>query len=490
MKNIIFLLAALSIFSCSSQQGNRWLASSSNPVEAMMSPTKGKEAFERIYTLIREAKKDINITIYSWSDKGLSAVLKEVMDREDPPILRVVMKKGVFEKQADLIAELEKKGAMFKKAKIELHEKFVLVDDNQLLNSSANMSGGAKYKYNENFVFFDARGEAKNSDVVSLIKDFRQEFAVIWNSAHDYVTPGEKTVADVLNHRIKRANKYTALKNLSLLSTSMNYKIGPARKKDFEKGSVIGLKRLPNKAKQIWMVKDALIKAIRKAKSSILININHFNIREISDELIKAVKRGIEVKFVVDSQEFRVFLNNREMTPQFVKDYLALETGKDIPVRIKFYSFYPHHSRWYLNHHKYMLVDHGTESAFLLTGSYNYSKTAEHSKFDNQVVFKGKEYTHIYDAFKAEFDYLWDLERTTTDTARMKNTKYLLKVVKGKLPIHTKKPFSLKWEEATKLLRTLQKKFPASKKFYKFKQCSHFEVDSGDYFKPDGSICE
>ncbi|MDA9793381.1 phospholipase D-like domain-containing protein, partial [Bacteriovoracaceae bacterium] len=434
MKLTLIFTLLLVLASCSTDSTRSIASLSGGYVKAMMSPRQGVKAFDKMYELIKEAKTDVNITIYSWSDTGLTKALHETLDREDAPIVRIVMKKDVFVKQAKVVAELEAKGAMFKRAKIELHEKFVLVDGVRLLNSSANMSGGAKHKYSENFVFFDAEGASKNSDIVSLLRDFKQEFAVIWNSGHDYITPDEIKVADVLNHKTKRANKYTALKNLSLLSSSMNYQIKAPSQRDFDKGSVIGLKRLPNKKDQIWMVKDSLVKAIKMAKKNVFVNINHFNIREISDELINAIERGIDVKLMVDSQEFKTYLNNREMTPQFVKDFQLLKGKKEsIPVRVKFYSFQPHYKNWSLNHHKYMLVDYNTDNTFLLSGSYNFSKTAEHAKFDNQIVFKGKSHQHIYDAFAEEFEYLWSLERSEDDKVSKNNWNYLMTPVKGRL---------------------------------------------------------
>jgi phosphatidylserine/phosphatidylglycerophosphate/cardiolipin synthase-like enzyme len=497
MQKSIFVVLLLSlVYSCSSHNSKRNLASSfgNQNVQAYMSPQQGKEAFAKMYNIIKDAKNDVNITIYSWSDSGLSKALHYALDKKNPPKVRVVMKRDVFKKHLNDIAELEAKGAMFKKAKIQLHEKFVLADSTYLVNSSANMSGGAKTKYSENFVFFNAEDAQRNSDLYSIIRDFKQEFAIIWNSAHDHITENEKFVADVLNHKEKKSNKYTALKNLSLLSTSMNYKVSKPASRDFKKGSIIGLKRKPNKKNQTWIVKDSIIKAIGMAKHSIHLNINHFNLKEISDALIEATKRGVDVKLVVDSQEYKTFLNNKEMTPQFVEDWYK-EYGKtnEVPVRIKFYSFVPHFSSWSLNHHKYIMIDYNSKpgnGTFLLTGSYNYSKTAEHSKFDNQVVFKSSEYQHIYDAFFEEFDYLWSQGRTAKDKPNAKLVKYFKTAKNSLIPLHSSKPFSLTWKEATSLKREIAKKFPKSKTFYKFKHCQYYHVKKDIFVTRDGkSAC-
>jgi phosphatidylserine/phosphatidylglycerophosphate/cardiolipin synthase-like enzyme len=490
MTKILFLILSFILISCSLTTDKRKVASDGNSdnIEVYMSPTQGKEAFEKMYDMIKEAEESVNVTVYSWSDSGFTKALRATLLKENPPTVRVVMKKSLFVKQKKTIEELEKLGAMFKSAKVELHEKFILADGKKLVNSSANMSGGAKNKYSENFIFFDNDGERNSSDITTIIKEFEKEFAIIWNSAHDFITDGEIQSADVLNHK-KTLRKRKRLRNIKLYSSSMNYTITAPRKRDFDKGSVIGLKRKPNKKNQIWTVKDQIIKAINEAKTNIFLNINHFNLKEISDALIEAVKRGVDVKLAVDSQEFKMFLNNREMTPQFVKDFVKLK-GKEaeIPVRVKFYSFVPHHSSWSLNHHKSILIDYdpsGSSDTLLLTGSYNYSKTAEHSKFDNQVRIKGDAYQKVHDAFYDEFMYLWNLERNSQDQPKKKNLDFFKVAKKNLIPLHSNIPFSLSWKEAVRLNNEIFKLHPESKFFYKSKQCQYFNTKSKIYLKRD-----
>lgn len=503
---ILFLISACSSIG-NKPNDNRKLASSEQQenIEVLMSPTQGKKAFKRMYNMIREAKESVSVTVYSWSDSGFTKALKETLKKENPPIVRVALKKSLFKKQQKNIEELERLGAMFKSAKIELHEKFIIADGQELVNSSANMSGGAKNKYSENFIFFKTdKDETKTSDIKSIIQEFEKEFAIIWNSAHDYITEGELHSADVLNlKQFIPERKQKKEQRIKLYSSSMNYKVSAPRKRDFAKGSVIGLKRIPNKKNQIWTVKDQILKAIKEAKKNIFLNINHFNLREISDALIEAVKRGVDVKLAVDSQEFKTFLNNKEMTPQFVKDFVALKGQEEsIPVRVKFYSFVPHHSSWSLNHHKSILIDyeplgdlkkdpHPPLNTVLLTGSYNYSKTAEHSKFDNQVRIKGKEYQFVYDAFHREFMYLWSLNRTNEDTPHKKNLDYFRVPKKDLIPLHSNVPFSLTWKEAKNLKNEIFKLYPESRTFYKFKHCMYFNTKSKTFFARNRrSICK
>ncbi len=494
MKHLLYLgFLTLLIASCSSTNDRSYASKdSNNPIEVYMSPTQGKEAFEKMYNMIKTAKKEVSVTVYSWSDTAFTKALRESLSQKNPPIVRVVIKKDLYAKQVKAITELEKMGAMFKSAKIQLHEKFVLVDGIKLVNSSANMSNGAKYKYSENFVFFDGLKQPKGSDIAHTLNQFKKEFSIIWNSAHDIKTQGEVRSAGHLQFSETETKTDS---DIIFYSSSMNYKVTTPNKRDKAKGSTIGLKRIPNKKNQIWTVKDALIKTIRSAKKNILLNINHFNIREISDELIEAVKRGVDVKLAVDAQEFKTYINNKEMTPQFVSDYVALKGSKaEIPVRVKFYSFVPHFSSWSLNHHKYIMIDYdqdNPEQTKLLTGSYNYSKTAEHSKFDNQVLFQGKKYAEVFDAFFDEFDYLWKLERTSDDKPKQASVDYFLKPKKGFLPLHSGRSVSLTWKEAKKLKQDITRAYPDAKTFYKFKHCYFFNVKEKVFYNQNKkTVCK
>jgi phosphatidylserine/phosphatidylglycerophosphate/cardiolipin synthase-like enzyme len=488
MTNFLLLAVCLVFLSCALTTDKRELASNteSESIEVYMSPTQGKEAFEKMYDMIKEAKDSVNVTVYSWSDAGFTKALRSTLSKNNPPIVRVVLKKSLFTKHKKTIEELEKMGAMFKSAKIELHEKFIIADGEKLVNSSANMSGGAKNKYSENFIFFNKKDESNKSDITVILQEFEKEFALIWNSAHDYITEEEIQSADVLNHK-NTARKRKKDSHIKLFSSSMNYKVSAPRRRDFDKGSVIGLQRIPNKKNQIWTVKDQILEAINKAEKNIFLNINHFNLRDISDALIQAIERGVDVKLAVDSQEFKTFLNNKEMTPQFVQDFVKLKGEQiAIPVRIKFYSFVPHHSSWSLNHHKAILVDYdkrGDLNTTLLTGSYNYSKTAEHSKFDNQVRFKSEKYQEVYDAFYNEFMYLWSLERDDKDKPKKKMLDFFKIARNNLIPLHSNIPFSLTWEEAVKLKSDIFKLHPESRFFYKHKQCQYFNTKTKVFLK-------
>ena len=76
-------------------------------------------------------------------------------------------------------------------------------------------------------------------------------------------------------------------------------------------------------------------------------------------------------------------------------------------VRYKFYSMVMYHPLSQLQHHKFMIVD----GKHLVTGSYNWSDTAEWSNYENIVVFWGRKPKPIIEEFQKEFDKLWDMNR-------------------------------------------------------------------------------
>ena len=104
------------------------------------SPNEGSEAFEIIYRKVKTAKKSVYATIYSWSDKGITDSFKEAL--EQGVEVKIILHPSLAKKSRikKVAKELEDLGADLKIAKMNMHEKFVLVDNTFVVNSSANMS--------------------------------------------------------------------------------------------------------------------------------------------------------------------------------------------------------------------------------------------------------------------------------------------------------------------------------------------------------------
>jgi phosphatidylserine/phosphatidylglycerophosphate/cardiolipin synthase-like enzyme len=324
-----------------------------------------------------------------------------------------------------------------------MHEKFALIDGEYLVNSSANMSGGAKTKYSENFVFTNGPEH--------LLANFDNEFAVLWNSSKDVLSHPKDVVEDRLPY--DDSKHQTRGTEVTLYSSSMNYDYVNNSAAASQEGKFIKLVAKGG-GKGPYTVRDAIISAIRGARKSIHCSFNHFNMLEISQALVEAAKRGVDVKLTVDNQEFRERWSDRgiEMTPYFYENWKKLpgNSNKTAPVRVKFYSHSPNPAMWYLNHHKFFVVDAGQSNAVLFTGSYNLSETAEHNQFDNMVAYAGSKYSKLHTEFIDEFNKLWNLERTN-DKPNASAIGYFTTITNGSLPIHSTKPVSLTFEEAIKL---------------------------------------
>ncbi|PIK14299.1 phosphatidylserine/phosphatidylglycerophosphate/cardiolipin synthase family protein [Halobacteriovorax sp. JY17] len=442
------------------------------------SPNQGDEAFEIIYEKVKSSKNFVYATIYSWSDKGITDSFKEALEKGVE--VKIVLHPSLAKKASiqKIAKELEELGADLKIAKMNMHEKFVLIDDNFVVNSSANMSGGAKTKYSENFIYHSNESiEGK-----ALLVQFKKEFIILWNSAKDIFTKGE-TIAEKLP--LETLQNLPESSDVTLYSSSMNFKVteNKVTSSAYKQGKYYTLSRNGGVKNQTWLVRDAILKNIKAAKMNIYLSLNHFNIRDISDALIDAVKRGVEVKLAVDNQEFKTRINNKEMTPQFVSDWKKIEgnSKKTAPVRVKYYSHLPSPRYWLLNHHKFILIDYDQENldgTTLISGSYNLSKTAEHNQFDNMVVYKTIRNERIFKSFMKEFNSLWSWNRDSKDLPKEEFINQFTDLKDDtSVSLHMKEAISLNWDEVLKLRRKVSSFAKGIfKGLYSHKDCLYYDI--------------
>jgi phosphatidylserine/phosphatidylglycerophosphate/cardiolipin synthase-like enzyme len=468
--------------------------------EAMFSPYEGEKAFNRIYNNIKSAKETAHITIYSWSDSGVTKAMESLLKHNPKIKLRVVLHRPLAKKDSTLtkVAKLESLGAMFKMAKMNMHEKFVLIDSQKFVNTSANMSGGAKKRYAEDFIFIDSEGELDNE---KLIKSFEKEFSVLWNTSEDIVTEGELQKADVLELDLNTPNLAKEQDPMTLHSSSMNFNLkrNKLTSADFKKGKIVKMiKRKLENGDKPFVVSTALINAIDNAEEQILLSLNHFNLYSVSQALIRAVERGIEIKLAVDNQEFKTNIRDEgrksiEMTPRFVRDFKKLKgnKNKEAPVRVKFYSHAPHHSSWFLNHHKYVVIDANGKSPILLAGSFNISKNAEFNQFDNYVEYKGIDYIELIQDYAANHKAIWGMNRNHKDNPNKEATSYFKKIYKNSyIRIHAQAPdnaVSLTWSEAISLKKEMGKIAPGLfRGLFQNKACTYYDFKKKTFFGGNG----
>lgn len=485
------LICSIILFSCSQQQLKyepaRIPQSDKTGVDVLMCPVDGERAFVRIYDKIAAARDYVYVTIYSWSDSGLDQAITKALGNKAK--VRVILHPDLktSKKIVEVVPKLEGLGAEFKFAAINMHEKFVLVDDKILINTSANFSTGAKNKYSENVVFhLNEENVDKKEDIAALVSAFKNEFAILWNTGKDIQTNSEKN-----SSKISEMNSvhYPEIdRDIALFSSSMNweYKENSPSSAGYRIGKYysLGKKNYKNTDKQLWTVRDVILKSISEAKKSIYLSLNHFNIKEISDSLIEALGRGIDVRLTVDNQEYKSRPNNVEMTPQFVADWKKLKGKVSPPVRVKYYSHEPSPAFWLLNHHKFILIDYEVENeTVLLSGSYNLSETAEQNQFDNLIRYQSETYRDLYKNFYKEFVQQWSWNRSQEVPSRSVLEKFT-KIVNGNsIIIHNDEAVSLSWEEVQQLRSEVSKMAPEIfKGLSKNRDCRFYDFAKKSYW--------
>ena len=140
---------------------------------------------------------------------------------------------------------------------------------------------------------------------------------------------------------------------------------------------------------------------INRTESSLKIATAHFRRPDFYQAIIDAHERGVKVEMVSDQQEFsssRTRCHSSEIDLKRLDECLS-EQGID--VRWKTYE-----TNWYYRtakqmHLKYIISD----DSEVLTGSFNYSFTAEVSKMETLVRLKGDEAKPYLENFKKVFDF-------------------------------------------------------------------------------------
>lgn len=334
--------------------------------EAYFSPNGGGAA--AVARHVAAADETIDVAMYSISTGAERPIMKALADAVDRGVrVRLILDDGHLDNRdkADDLAEI---GVHVYSVTKTLHEKFALIDarrpGRKLINGSANWSHGAEHTYSENTVVF-------GDGYYHLVWQFQQEFDHLLAEARP-LSPGaadEQAPSDLFRpwwrFRYDRA-----------VFTRHNH--GPG-----DPGGGV--------------VTETLIEAMEGARESILIDVAHFDRRPLADALIAVHRERPELRV-------EVLLDQGELG--WGGQSWRLEWA-GIDVRYKTYSLAYHHPQSQLMHHKTLIVDGET----LVTGSFNWSQTAEFSNYENVVVLTGRKNRSLVRAFVAEHERLWDMGR-------------------------------------------------------------------------------
>ena len=116
-------------------------------------------------------------------------------------------------------------------------------------------------------------------------------------------------------------------------------------------------------------VTDAIIKEVDSAKSEVLVQAYYFTSAPIGKALIDALKRGIRVEVILDRSQVKP-------DGQYCPAKFFFDAG--IPVYID--------SAHQIAHNKIMIIDRAT----VITGSFNFTRTAEEKNAENLLVIPSK----------------------------------------------------------------------------------------------------
>jgi phosphatidylserine/phosphatidylglycerophosphate/cardiolipin synthase-like enzyme len=261
-----------------------------------------------------------------------------------------------------------------------MHHKFAVVDRKVLINGSGNWSRGAAERYSENTAFF--RNDRR------LVWRFLREFYFLW-----YTLPREG----------KAESFDEAL--LPVAQPDVNFFVS-RKVRHSTKRAVEAYFTSENTTWTDYTCADKIVEEMRAAKKQILVMVNHFNMRRIGSALIQINNERNKNADPSDDVQIKVLMDLGEYDATAISQSDELEKA-GIECRYKFYSLSFYYRQAQFMHHKVLITD----SERVVTGSYNWSRTAEHKNYENITVHQGPSQQALVAKMKGEFERLWDLRR-------------------------------------------------------------------------------
>jgi len=404
---------------------------------------------KKIATEFSKTKKTIDIALYNIDSTKSNPVIAFLAS---PGIQKKIQTKKIkvrllFEGYAhknenlEKMLDIEKLGVDVRHmgSSRKMHHKFAIIDGGgtkpKLINGSANWSLSSRKFYNENILFFNEQP--------ALARSFQDQFNFLWS----------------LSKEVGFSTSYT-IKTLK----SKQPDLGVQSFFNTENFIVKKNKLYKSKTKPGFHLTNKIVKEINLAEDNIKIATTRMKLRPIYNALIKAAARGVKIDIIVTMGEYlhKGFREKLELPncPEQYKSscssgvnyayHLNLDNFKgheNVNVRLKFFHM---NTTAYLDkqmHSKYMIVDNRT----VLTGSFNWSYSAEFNHVENIMDIDGEIHPEVRDDFNADFNYMWELGRHKYKS--LINT-YESRLKKKKKISCSFSPMVLKFEEIDYLLRT------------------------------------
>ena len=131
-------------------------------------------------------------------------------------------------------------------------------------------------------------------------------------------------------------------------------------------------------------VKNRIVEEITNAKNSIDIAVFNITSIGIKTALRKARKKNIQIRIITDQRQSEEF---HSAVGSLLADGFSIKLVKG-------------KGRNGLMHNKFAIFDHKR----LLTGSYNWTETAEHYNYENALFLEDK---NLVKEYQNEFDSIW-----------------------------------------------------------------------------------
>ncbi|MBK9042876.1 MAG: T9SS type A sorting domain-containing protein [Saprospiraceae bacterium] len=241
-----------------------------------------------------------------------------------------------------------------------MHNKFLIIDKDSELNSlvitgSMNFTSNQMRSDPNHLIFIQDK---------SLAIGYTIEFDEMW---------GSNTILPNLGNARFGANK--------IQNTPVNYMIGSVP---------VELYFSPSDK-----TTSKIIDQLKKTKENILLGLMIFTNWELRDQVVKSLQSNVPVRWIVDD----------DSNSAGVMQAVTLNKGE---VKV--------HSHPDLFHHKYAILDDSGSNPVLITGSHNWTFSAETINDENTLVFYDQRMTNI---FRQEFEARWkELNLTSQDEIR------------------------------------------------------------------------
>lgn len=334
---------------------------------------------QQVLAEIQTARRSIDMSIYTFSSLKIRDELKAAKARGVQ--VRIVARKTI-ENPANpgFAKDLDAAGIEIRWISKINHHKFVIVDGEKLLNSSANFSETALQRsYDENLVVCTACPKE--------VAAFQTEFDFLFTNSNRLFLPNDVKV-ERLSVRAAPESEPVAL------MTSWNY-----RPKMNAKANRINLESVDDK--KMGQVEGRLVLAMNSAQSSIRVATGHFRSWPLLEGMKRAVARGVKVELILDSQEY-VSTYKQDAEEKEIQQCLSGKTKDElfcrrqgyhysrraaeagVDVMFKFYALRWNFMQAPQMHNKFMIID----DREVYSGSYNWSFNAEYESTENVLYSK------------------------------------------------------------------------------------------------------